>query len=242
VFRAARPPAGSQIRAEMAHTTRAPVPAIARAPGKVRIREAARDAIIEHGFDLAVSRNITSAAGVSTSLLFYHYASLEECLIDAVETSVEEATRRFEIGVAGLTDPVDRAQLLIEWHIPSSQAQRREWLLTFEFVRASFRLASVADVAARQYGDWHATVAREYGAIAGEARPADGMGADRLIGLSEGLSWQLILGNPSLPEEHVRAILRDTMASDLGIAADDLGRPADHLAGRLRVIRGEGGW
>jgi AcrR family transcriptional regulator len=227
----------------MAHMTRAPEPAIARAPGKVRIREAARDAIIEHGFDLAVSRNITSAAGVSTSLLFYHYASLEDCLIDAVETSVEDATRRFEIGVAGVADPVDRAQLLIEWHIPSSQSQRREWLLTFEFVRASFRLANVADVAARQYGDWHATVAREYRAIAGEMRPDDArMGADRLIGLSEGLSWQLILGNPSLPEERIRAILRGTMAPDLRIAAEDLGRPADHLAGRLRVIRGEGGW
>src|SRR4029077_4397831 len=101
-------------------------------------------AIVEHGFDLAASRNITSAAGVSTSLLFYHYASLEECLIDAVDTSVQQIGERLEIALAGVTDPVDRARLLVEWNLPSSPTQRREWLLSFEFVRAALRVPSVA--------------------------------------------------------------------------------------------------
>ena len=83
---------------------------------------------------LSASRNITSAAGVSTSLLFYHYASLEECLIDAVDTSVQQIGERLEIALAGVTDPVDRARLLVEWNLPSSPTERREWLLSFEFV------------------------------------------------------------------------------------------------------------
>ena len=73
----------------MANQTRESEPPTRRPSGKARIREAAQDAIVEHGFDLAASRNITAAAGVSTSLLFYHYASLEECLIDAVVKKVK---------------------------------------------------------------------------------------------------------------------------------------------------------
>ena len=223
----------------MADRTDAPRPAAPRASGKARIREAAREAIVDQGFDLAVSRDITAAAGVSRALLFYHYESLEDCLIDAVETSVSADTRRFEAAVAGLVDPFDRAALLVEWHIPASTRQRREWLLTFEFVRASFRSARIADVAARQYGDWHAAVAGEYASIAA-ALAADEvrMRANRLIGLSEGLSWQLILGNPSLPEDDVRAILSATVAADLGLPAERLRRAGDHLADRLATIRG----
>jgi hypothetical protein len=64
------------------------------------------------------------------------------------------------------------------------------------------------------------------------------MRANRLIGLSEGLSWQLILGNPSLPEDDVRAILSATVAADLGLPAERLRRAGHHLAGRLATIRG----
>ncbi len=223
----------------MADRTDAPHPDAPRASGKARIREAAREAIVDQGFDLAVSRDITATAGVSRALLFYHYESLEECLIDAVETSVSAETRRFEAAVAGLSDPADRAALLVEWHIPASTLQRREWLLTFEFVRASFRSARIADVAARQYAEWHAAVAGEYGRIAA-ALTADEVRtrASRLIGLSEGLSWQLILGNPSLPEDDIRAILSATVGEDLGLPVEQLRRAGDHLAGRLATIRG----
>jgi AcrR family transcriptional regulator len=223
----------------MARRTDTTEPGTPRASGKARIREAAREAIVDQGFDLAVSRDITAAAGVSRALLFYHYESLEECLIDAVETSVSAETRRFEAAVEGLLDPADRAALLVEWHIPASTRQRREWLLTFEFVRASFRSARIADVAARQYGEWHAAVAGEYARIAA-ALSADEVRAraNRLIGLSEGLSWQLILGNPSLPEDEIRAILAATVAADLGLPAERLQPAGDHLAGRLATIRG----
>jgi AcrR family transcriptional regulator len=223
----------------MARRTDATEPGTPRASGKARIREAAREAIVDQGFDLAVSRDITAAAGVSRALLFYHYESLEECLIDAVETSVSAETRRFEAAVEGLVDPADRAALLVEWHIPASTRQRREWLLTFEFVRASFRSARIADVAARQYGEWHGAVAGEYTRIAA-ALSADEVRAraNRLIGLSEGLSWQLILGNPSLPEDEIRAILAATVAADLGLPAERLRRTGDHLADRLATIRG----
>ncbi len=58
------------------------------------------------------------------------------------------------------------------------------------------------------------------------------------MGLSEGLSWQLILGNPSLTEDTVRGILADTMVTDLGITLEALTRPSQELGellGRLRA-------
>jgi hypothetical protein len=64
------------------------------------------------------------------------------------------------------------------------------------------------------------------------------MRTNRLIGLSEGLSWQLILGNPSLPEDDVRAILSTTVGEDLGLPAERLRRAGDDLAARLATIRG----
>ena len=211
-----------------------------RRSGKARIREAAQDAIVEHGFDLAASRNITSAAGVSTSLLFYHYASLEECLIDAVDTSVQQVGERLEIALAGVTDPVDRARLLVEWNVPSSSTQRREWLLSFEFVRAALRMQSVAHVAARQYSRWHVTVVTEYLTIDTAMQSSDAATrAHRLLGLAEGLSWQLILANPGLPVHRVREIVSGAIAADLGLASDALTGPSDHLTERLAIIRGE---
>ena len=62
--------------------------------------------------------------------------------------------------------------------------------------------------------------------------------AHRLLGLAEGLSWQLILGNPACPT-HVREILAGTVAADLGLASETLTRPSDHLTARLAIIRGE---
>ena len=224
----------------MANHTRESEPPTSRPSGKTRIREAAQDAIVEHGFDLAASRNITSAAGVSTSLLFYHYASLEECLIDAVDTSVQQIGERLEIALAGVTDPVDRARLLVEWNLPSSPTQRREWLLSFEFVRAALRVPSVAHVAARQYSRWHQTVVNEYCAIDTAMHSADAATlAHRLLGLAEGLSWQLILANPGVSENHVREILSGTITADLGLPSDTLTRPIDHLTARLAIVRGE---
>lgn len=193
--------------------------------GKVRIREAAREAIIANGFDLATSRVITSAAGVSPALLFHHYRSLEDCLIDAVETSIRDLFDRYHAVARDLTDPVLRARALLEWHIPSSDDERREWLLSFEFVRASFRLPSIAGVVERQYDRWHRTIVSEYLAISPGLSPADAaMKARRLMGLSEGLSWQLILGNPTVPEATVRQILADTLGSDLGLPSEELPR------------------
>jgi AcrR family transcriptional regulator len=191
--------------------------------GKLRIRRAAREAIIANGFDLAASRAITSAAGVSPALLFHHYRSVEECLIDAVETSVRDLFDRYHAVASDLTDPVLRARVLLEWHLPVTDEQRREWLLSFEFVRASFRLPSIAGVVEQQYDRWHRTIVSEYRAIAPGLSPADAaVRARRLMGLSEGLSWQLILGNPSVPEATVRQILAETMGADLGLASEVL--------------------
>lgn len=207
--------------------------------GKVRIRRAARTAIVTNGFDLSASREITSSAGVSPALLFYHYSSMEECLIDAVETSVESLFERFHTVADDLTDPTLRARVLLEWHIPRSPEQRQEWLLSFEFLRASFRMPSIAPVAQRQYRRWHQTTLAEYMKIASQmSRDDASLKARRLMGLSEGLSWQLILGNPSLTEDTVRGILADTMVTDLGITLEALTRPSQELGellGRLRA-------
>ena len=71
-------------------------------------------------------------------------------------------------------------------------------------------------------------------------QPADAATkAHRLLGLAEGLSWQLILANPGLSEHHVREILAGTVAADLGLASETLTRPSDHLTARLAIIRGE---
>ena len=220
-------------------STRQTAAANRESSGKARIRRAAAATIVANGFDLSASRDITSTAGVSPALLFYHYRSMEECLVDAVETSVVTLFERFHTVADGLTDPVLRARVLLEWHIPSSPEQRQEWLLSFEFVRASFRIPSIAPVAQAQYDRWHQTVLAEYETIAPHPSTGDAsLQARRLMGLSEGLSWQLILGNPSLHEDTVRGVLADTMATDLGITLEALTKPSQELGellGRLRA-------
>ncbi len=115
----------------------------------------------------------------------------------------------------------------MEWNLPSSPTQRREWLLTFEFVRAALRMQSVEHVAARHYSRWHQTVVNEYRTIDTAMPPHDAAtSAHRLLGLAEGLSWQLILANPGLSEQRVREILSGTVASDLRLASEALIGPS----------------
>ena len=208
-------------------------------PGKQRIREAARQAIVEHGFDLAASRAITSAAGVSSALLFYHYGSLEECLVDAVDSSVHNVFTRLYDALGGVDDPVLRARILLEWHVPSSPTQRQEWLLSFEFVRASFRLPSITPTVRAQYDKWQAAIVGEYLLIRPEmGSKAAVLTAKRLIGLSDGLGLHLILRDPSMREADVRTAISATMSEDLGIPPEKLVGAASAIKTRLAVLRG----
>jgi AcrR family transcriptional regulator len=224
-------------KSPMAHPRPAHQPDPRDPPGKRRIREAARAAIIEHGFDRAASRNITTAAGVSTALLFYYYGSLEECLIDAVESSEQGVGDRLHAALAGEADPNRRASLLVEWNLPVSELQRSEWMLASEFERASLRVAGISDIVAAQYRRRREVTADEYRAI-DPSMPAEvpAVRADRLLGLADGLSWQLMLGNA--PEQDVREILCDTVAADLGLHADAVLAAGRSLGVRIATIRG----
>jgi len=155
-----------------------------------------------------------------------------------VQSSEQGVGERLLEALRGEAEPARRARLLVEWNLPLSQVQRSEWMLGSEFERASLRVAGISQLVAEQYGHWREITAGVYRSVDPDmTADAAGLRADRLLGLADGLSWQLMLGNAT--EQHVRAILCDAVASDLGLRADDLVAAADGLGDRIATIRGE---
>ena len=155
-----------------------------------------------------------------------------------MQSSEQGVGDRLAAALDGEADPARRARLLVEWNMPLSQVQRSEWMLGSEFERASLRVSGISQLVAEQYGHWRAITAGVYRSIdPGMAADAAALLADRLLGLADGLSWQLMLGNAS--EAHVRAILCDSVAADLALRRDDLLAESTGLDDRIAVIRGE---
>ena len=155
-----------------------------------------------------------------------------------MQSSEQGVGDRLAAALHGEPDPARRARLLVEWNMPLSDVQRSEWMLGSEFERASLRVAGISGLVAAQYARWREITAAAYRSIE-PAMPAElaALRADRLLGLADGLSWQLMLGNA--PESSVREMLCEAVAADLGLAAGDLLAGGGDLDARIAVIRGE---
>jgi AcrR family transcriptional regulator len=74
---------------------------------RTRIAEAALDALRTEGFARATSRTIARLGGFNQALIFYHYGSLENLLLAALDLTSEERMTRYR-------DALDRANTLPE--------------------------------------------------------------------------------------------------------------------------------
>ena len=169
---------------------------------RARVLRAATAAICERGlFDTRVA-DIASRAGMSPGNVMYHFATLEEMLIEALRFAndgfLDHALRDAEIR------PTARARLLrlVELGMPSDPGDEphSQWLLWLDVWARSRRNAGVDAHRRGLEGRWIAAYAGivRRGQAAGEFRSAVDAEdfAVRLAALIDGLGKSLILRDP----------------------------------------------
>jgi AcrR family transcriptional regulator len=184
-----------------------------------RILAAAVDRIASDGIDDLRIARVATDAGVSTSLVHYHFETREALLAEALEYSYELAGDvRIDEG-AGARGHVERLALMADQFLPHTGVLERDWILWVELWLRAVRHPELRPTAARLYArmrEWLADAIREgqaSGAFRGEADPE--RVADRLMALGDGYGIRVLLGE--LEVDHARRELWAGLAHELGL-------------------------
>jgi AcrR family transcriptional regulator len=191
----------------------------ARASARARILDAAVKLIAREGInDVRIAR-IAMEAGVSPSLLHYHFASRDALLAEALEHSYDLAvTTR----TAGDEPAAGRLREMIDQCLPYDGVLRDDWLLWVELWLHTARRAELRDTAARLYARMHAWFMEAIadGMRRGELTVADpARVTDRLLALIDGYGIRALSEDPAMPVARAREEIWVALAPDLGLEA-----------------------
>jgi AcrR family transcriptional regulator len=199
-------------------TTSSPRPRGRPGGGRERILDVACELIAANGMDDVRVARIARAAGVSTALVHYHFATREALLGEALRHSYARAGEARTALRAGAG--ASSARLLagmIEHCLPLPGRLEREWVLWVELWLRAVRHPALQDVAHELYARLHEWFA---GAIAegqerGEFELADVDAAtDVLLGAIDGIGVRVLFGD--LPLERARELLLALATRELG--------------------------
>jgi AcrR family transcriptional regulator len=149
-----------------------------------RILEAAVERIAAEGIDEVRIARVAMDAGVSPSLVHYHFETREALLAEALEYSYERAgDTRIGEGEDTLADMVD--QLL-----PYPGSLERDWILWVELWLRAIRHPELRPIARRLYDRMRAWLGEEM----------DERAADRLLALADGYGVRVLIGAMEIEE------------------------------------------
>ena len=129
--------------------------AAARASARARILDAAVQLIAREGIDDVRIARIAMQAGVSASLLHYHFASRDSLLAEALEHSYELAGDiRTQLDEQPRAAP-ERLQSMIDHCLPLPGRLHDDWMLWVELGLHAGRRPELRPTAARLYARMH---------------------------------------------------------------------------------------
>jgi AcrR family transcriptional regulator len=185
-----------------------------------RILAAAVERIAGDGIDDVRIARIAMDAGVSSSLVHYHFETREALLEQALEYSFELAGDvRIGEDDGEVPDHTRRLAAMVDQCLPYPGELERDWILWVELWLRAVRHPELRPTAARLYArmrTWFAG-AIEAGIEAGEFAPgADPeRTADLVIAMCDGLGVRALLGD--LPLADARAQVWAVIEQELGI-------------------------
>jgi AcrR family transcriptional regulator len=187
-----------------------------------RILAAAVERIARDGIDEARIARIAMDAGVSPSLVHYHFETREALLEQALEYSYELAgdVRLAEEGER--LDSVERLAAMIDQFLPYPGLLERDWILWVELWLRAVRHPELQPTAARLYErmrDWFLdaiVTGIERGDLRTELEPE--RVADRILALCDGYGLRVLFRD--LDVEHARREIWTAVAGELGLPAD----------------------
>ena len=184
-----------------------------------RILAAAVERIASDGIDDVRIARIAMDAGVSTSLVHYHFETREALLEQALEYSYELAgdVRLGPEGDAHSLDTAGRLAAMIDQCLPYPGLLERDWILWVELWLRAVRHPEMRPTAARLYArmrEWFAE-AIATGIERGELRAGldPDRFADRILALADGYGVRVLFGDMDVA--HARRELWSAIAREL---------------------------
>lgn len=190
------------------------------------IRAAACRAFAAHGPSATRIADIAREADVSSAIIHYYYKSKDEVLLAALQWANEQTSNRLEELRSQTTDPLELLRRTIELAIPSEGVLRDEYVLWLEtWARARLHPRLLAECAAMSES-WVSFFERlvEDGAAAGAFVPVAPAAeiAQRMVSLSDGLSFRSAIGYAGMHAQRVRDLLMSFAAEQLSVAPEAL--------------------
>jgi AcrR family transcriptional regulator len=186
-----------------------------------RILAAAVERIASDGIDDVRIARIAMDAGVSSSLVHYHFETREALLEQALEYSYEVAgdVRLGPEGDGHSLDTAGRLAAMIDQCLPYPGLLERDWILWVELWLRAVRHPEMRPTAARLYErmrDWFAE-AIATGIKRGELRAGldPDRFADRILALADGYGVRVLFGDMDVA--HARREVWAAIAGDLGL-------------------------
>jgi AcrR family transcriptional regulator len=190
------------------------------------IRAAACRAFAARGPSATRIADIAREAGVSSAIIHYYYKSKDEVLLAALQWANEHTSSALHELRQETSDPIELLRRTIDLAIPSEGVLRDEyvlWIETWARVRLHPRL--LAECAAMSEG-WVAFFQQlvEEGEEAGVFKPIAPAAeiAQRMVALSDGLSFRSAIGYTGMQVQRVRELLASFAAEQLGVPASAL--------------------
>ena len=175
--------------------------AVTERGARERILAAAVDRIARHGIDEVRIARIAMDAGVSSSLVHYHFETREALLEQALDYSYELAgdVRLGPEGDVEQLGSVKRLAAMIDQCLPYPGLLERDWILWVELWLRAARHPEMRPTAARLYArmrDWFSEAIAtgiERGEFASGAEPE--RIADLLLALADGYGVRVLFGD-----------------------------------------------
>jgi AcrR family transcriptional regulator len=184
-----------------------------------RILAAAVERIASDGIDDVRIARIAMDAGVSTSLVHYHFETREALLAEALDYSFELAGDvRIGEGEGEAPDHAHRLAAMVDQCLPYPGMLERDFILWVELWLRASRHPELRPTASKLYArmhEWFREALAE-GVESGEFRSTDpDRLADRSLALLDGFGIRALVGD--LPIERARAEVWAVLAAELGL-------------------------
>lgn len=192
-----------------------------RQAARERILAAAVRQIAHEGIDGVRIARIAMDAGVSTSLVHYHFASREALLAEALDYSYTRAgDARISAGDMPGRTHAERLAAMIDQCLPSTESLRDDWVLWVELWLRSVRHPELKPFAEELYARLRAWFAEEIaaGVADGEFDRCDPEDvADRALALIDGFGVRALIGDAQVPLDRARRAVSSALARELGL-------------------------
>jgi AcrR family transcriptional regulator len=184
-----------------------------------RILAAAVERIASDGIDDMRIARVAMDAGVSTSLVHYHFETREALLGEALEYSYEHAgqVRLADGDDAEGDNPQHRLLAMVDQCLPYPGALRQDWVLWLELWLRTVRHPELAPTAARLYERMRNWLSEGIEACAPPAAIDAGELADRALAMCDGLGLRVLIGE--MPIEYARRQVWGYLADQLDLDA-----------------------